>query len=183
MTVPERLGSLLLLLTLSAAAEATEAPTYRILGASIWTGSVFEPRDLVVRDGGLVDPEPGVEIPSLDWSGYYLIPGLIDAHTHLFEWGLPLPEEAEGDLDSEAIRTGSQALLLSGVTSARTHLPDGPRILASRHRESLFPDQVCSRPARSSTGARSGARNHCPTCGRNSAGSRRVVRNGLRSTM
>jgi dihydroorotase len=67
-----------------------------------------EPRDLLVRDGVLVEPESTVDAEVVDASGLIALPGLVDLHTHLRE---------PGREDTETIETGSAAAALGGYTA------------------------------------------------------------------
>src|SRR5262245_50448289 len=69
---------------------AAEGPaTYVTCGRTFdsATGAVRSGIGIVVRDGTIVDVGPGLEAPPgatvLDLSRFVVVPGLIDAHTHI----------------------------------------------------------------------------------------------------
>ena len=70
---------------------------------------VFDKRDVVVRGNTVVEPTSSVEVEAqkiIDAAGYFVFPGLIDFHTHLFHGG------SEIGLQPDLI------LLPQGVTTA-----------------------------------------------------------------
>ena len=88
-----------------------------LLDAS-WLGpdGRFHDGTLVVREGRLrLGEEPDPRAPTLDAAGLRVLPGAIDAHTHLRE---PGQEHKEG------IERGTRAALAGGVTTV-LDMPDG----------------------------------------------------------
>ncbi|MEO1483187.1 MAG: amidohydrolase family protein [Myxococcota bacterium] len=83
---------------------------------NVETGA-YERRDLVIRDGVLAEPNPDIDLPTLDGEGLYVLPGLFDAHTHLASVPGAL---LRGDTEDEQRiqrRLQLRAFLASGVTS------------------------------------------------------------------
>jgi imidazolonepropionase-like amidohydrolase len=86
------------LLAVALAGCGTQAPTgVALVGATVWDGSDAPPRSdavVVVRDGHVeaITSKAGFTLPrrtaSVDVSGKWIIPGLIDAHAHVAPWAL-----------------------------------------------------------------------------------------------
>jgi imidazolonepropionase-like amidohydrolase len=82
------LGGLIVLLACHGLARAEDVTVIRA-GRLIDTesGRVLEAQTIVVRDGIIADLGPNLEAPSgakvIDLGGYTVLPGLMDAHTHL----------------------------------------------------------------------------------------------------
>lgn len=91
-----------------------------ILGAQVWNGEGFAPRDVHIVDGIVAaDPTEGAEI--LDGSGGWLLPGLIDAHFHAYATSMDGLENERGPLSYAAIN-GTRRLekaLRRGFTTVR----------------------------------------------------------------
>ncbi len=103
-----------------------EAPETLIVGAQVWTDARWQEVDLHLRDGRIDAIAAGLQVASaqrrIDASGLRIIPGLIDAHVHLYELGGPYPPGWDRPPYVESTRLNGRALLRSGVTSARVHL-------------------------------------------------------------
>ena len=55
----------------------------RITGGQVFTGEAFEEKTLFVRDGRIVeDLADGADVEDIDARGCYVIPGLVDVHSH-----------------------------------------------------------------------------------------------------
>ena len=54
----------------------------RIVGGSVFDGAVFTPGEVHVADGRVVEVHETGEGVTLDASGCYVIPGLLDVHFH-----------------------------------------------------------------------------------------------------
>ena len=122
-------GCLLLAVAGSNAAYADASVTIIRAGHLIDTdsGRVLDPQTILVRDGVIAEIGPAIEAPSgariVDLSGYTVLPGLIDAHTHLTidiknqdplaELEHTAAERALGSLPN------ARAVLLAGFTTVR----------------------------------------------------------------
>lgn len=115
LTVRHRLCLAALVATLSASAtlaqtaEGGAAPTVILRGVHVLQGPDLEPRrdvDVVILEGRIQEIASGASHPAgalvMDFAGYWVVPGLIDAHSHL------------NTLDA------AQRALESGVTTVRT---------------------------------------------------------------
>lgn len=106
-----------------------------ITGAKVWNGTAFEARDLHIVDGLVAErPAPGAETSdaaghdgnildgrTLDGTGQYVIPGLIDAHFHAYATSMDGMENERGPLSYAAIN-GTRRLekaLRRGFTTVR----------------------------------------------------------------
>ena len=58
---------------------------------------------------------------AVDWSGYTVLPGLIDLHTHLADGAI----ESDGSDPAEPLKHSEAATILKGVAAARTQLRSG----------------------------------------------------------
>ncbi len=125
-----------------------------ILGAQVWNGEGFTPRDVHIADGVVVDaPVDGAE--QLDASGGWLLPGLIDAHFHAYATSMDGLENERGPLSYAAIN-GTRRLekaLRRGFTTVRD-VAGGDIGLARAIDASLFdsPRYLFTGPALSQTG-------------------------------
>lgn len=95
--------------TLAQTAEGGAAPPLVLRGVHVLQGPDLEPRrdvDIVIVEGLIEEIGPGASVPTgarvMDFAGYWVVPGLIDAHSHL------------NTLDA------AQRALESGVTTVRT---------------------------------------------------------------
>ena len=115
---------LLVLLTLLATASSAETVAIRA-GAIIdpVTGSEARDQIVVVENGIIRAVGPGLSIPNgarvVDLSSEWLVPGLMDAHTHL-----TLPQDSTSLTESTAQRAlrglhNAQAVLAAGFTTVR----------------------------------------------------------------
>src|SRR5690606_6692163 len=126
MTPMRRIRLLLLIVTIAVAVPARGQDLF-ISNATVLTvtNGTIENGDVLVRNGKIA--EVGVDlraprgIPTIDASGMYLMPGIIDAHSHIAlssinEWTAPAtPEVSVGDvLDPYAITL--YRALAGGVT-------------------------------------------------------------------
>ncbi len=102
---------------------AAASVSYTISAGNVWDGRKFSEQTVVILDGQFaanVSPTAPDSATVTLSDAYYLIPGLIDAHVHLVETGLP--KAGENDASYASIRRHAAAHFYSGVTSARTHL-------------------------------------------------------------
>jgi imidazolonepropionase-like amidohydrolase len=130
---------------------------------------------------GPVEPPAGATVTRIDGAGRTLMPGLIDAHTHLMFATLPQVALLTADIGYVQIAAGKAAteMLLRGFTSARdlggpvfglkkaidTGLIPGPRIWpagafvsqSGGHGDFRLPTEVPARPGDWSYGERVGA--------------------------
>ncbi|MEM7336425.1 MAG: amidohydrolase family protein [Chloroflexota bacterium] len=98
------------------------------------SGSIMVKGALLVDNGRIQAIGPNLKRPDdaqlVDLSGKYVMPGMIDAHTHIAASALSVPNQARGSLlrqnvdQSTAVRTirgvaNAQSLLSSGFTSIR----------------------------------------------------------------
>lgn len=122
-------GSLVVLLCSQSPARADSTATVIRAGHLIDTdsGRVLDSQTILIRDGLIADVGPAGEVPAgarvVDLSGYTVLPGLIDSHTHLTIDGKnqdPLnelqhtaAERAFGSIPN------ARAVLLAGFTTVR----------------------------------------------------------------
>ncbi|REJ08695.1 amidohydrolase family protein [Microbacterium bovistercoris] len=91
-----------------------------ITGAHVWDGATFAARDVHIADGRVV-AAPASDAATLDGSGYWLIPGLIDAHFHAYATSMDGFENERGPLSYAALN-GARRLsraLSRGFTTVR----------------------------------------------------------------
>lgn len=85
-------------------------------------GEMLEDRLIRIDDGRITSVEPystppaGAEV--VDWSAFTVLPGLIDAHTHLADWG-------QSNNVAEPLLHSAQEIALIGVHHARLTLAAG----------------------------------------------------------
>jgi imidazolonepropionase-like amidohydrolase len=100
----------------------------RLVGATLLDGTGAPPRadaEVELRDGDItyVGPRraPAAEVPTIDLSGRWLLPGFVDAHVHL-SMVPTTPEEQRARFPEEDVLEVAQVLrrtLHAGVTTAR----------------------------------------------------------------
>jgi imidazolonepropionase-like amidohydrolase len=115
-----------LLVLLLAAAPALAQTRYVHAGRLVDTvaGEVLEDRLIRIEDGRIAAVEPWASPPAgaevVDWSAYTVLPGLIDAHTHLADWG-------QSSNVAEPLLHSAQEIALVGAHHARLTLEAGLR--------------------------------------------------------
>ncbi len=111
------------------AAETEKAPALLLTGARVLAPAGdrwLEGRDVLVEEGRIerVAPAGQIEAPAgarrIDLSGDYLVPGLMDLHTHLL-----LHPYDETPWDDQVLRESSEFRTIRGVTSAEATLDAG----------------------------------------------------------
>lgn len=125
---------LLAALTACDGASSPDPAVTAFTGAAVWNGTggpVLEDATLVVRDGRVVSVESGGAVPegatTVDLSGTFVTPGLVDAHAHVTgRW-------AHGELTDEIQRVYGDLELFAryGVTTVNS-LGDGEVVVAAR---------------------------------------------------
>jgi imidazolonepropionase-like amidohydrolase len=87
------------------------------------SGSVTHDRELILTDGKIVSDQPwrGARADGrlIDWSGKWVIPGLIDMHTHVADG------YGQGDDPAEPLTHSEGATVLKGAEMARITLHSG----------------------------------------------------------
>jgi len=87
------------------------------------TGSVTHDRSLIISDGKIVSDEPWRGARSdgrlIDWSGKWVVPGLIDLHTHVADG------YGQTDDPAEALKHSAAETALKGAETARITLHAG----------------------------------------------------------
>ncbi len=87
------------------------------------TGSVSDNRELIITDGKIVSDSPwrGVRADGklIDWSGKWVLPGLIDLHTHVADG------YGQTDDPAEPLKHSEGATVLKGAEMARITLHSG----------------------------------------------------------
>ncbi|MDQ4213250.1 metal-dependent hydrolase family protein [Microbacterium sp. ASV81] len=138
-----------------------------ITGAQVWDGSGFAARDVHIVDGRIAE-HPADATPTVDGSGRWLIPGLIDAHFHAYATSMDGLENERGPLSYTAIN-GTLRLgkaLRRGFTTVRD-VAGGDIGLARAIDAGLFPSPRYhfTGPALSQTGGHGDARSaHVDIC-------------------
>lgn len=99
-----------------------------IRNGSILTDAGFVRQDILIKGDQITKVassiEATAEVRVIDVHGDFVIPGLIDAHAHIFESGGPVPENWQEPPYTQAFQLSMEGLLSSGVTTARVHLFD-----------------------------------------------------------
>jgi len=117
-----RLLALLLLFSGPAVAQTVAIRAGNLVDPA--TGSVAKNQIILVRGGKIVDVGPAVQVPPgaevVDLSNAWVMPGLMDAHTHLTLGGLMLDQ-----LEAAYLRETSGMRLLRGIRNARIVLEAG----------------------------------------------------------
>ncbi|RIK15119.1 MAG: amidohydrolase family protein [Acidobacteria bacterium] len=140
-----------------------------ITGAQVWEGAGrgFVERDVAVVDGLVADrPAPGAE--TLDGSGCWLVPGLLDAHFHAYATSMDGLENERGPLSYTAINATRRLAraLRRGFTTVRD-VAGGDIGLARAIEAELFPSPRYhfTGPALSQTGGHGDPRSqHVDVC-------------------
>jgi len=87
------------------------------------SGTVTHNRELIITDGKIVSDQPwrGVRADGklIDWSGMWVLPGLIDLHTHVADG------YGQGDDPAEPLTHSEGATVLKGAEMARITLHSG----------------------------------------------------------
>lgn len=138
-----------------------------IVGAHVWDGGAFVDRDVHISEGR-VSRRPVAGAETLDASGAWLVPGLIDAHFHAYATSMDGMENERGPLSFAAIN-GARRLeraLRRGFTAVRD-VAGGDIGLARAIDADLFaaPRYRFTGPALSQTGGHGDPRSaHVDTC-------------------
>ena len=109
---------------LASAAPALAQVTYLRAGRLVDTptGRVLSDQLVTIEDERVVSVEPWREVPAgsevTDWSGFTVLPGLIDAHTHLADWG-------QSNNVAEPLLHTAEEIALIGADNARRTLEAG----------------------------------------------------------
>jgi imidazolonepropionase-like amidohydrolase len=110
----------ILFATMPAAAETLYVHAGRLVDTE--NGRVLEDRLIRIDDDRIVAVEPWAPLPEsatvIDWSGYTVLPGLIDMHTHLADWG-------QTNNVAEPLLHSPQEIALIGADNARRTLEAG----------------------------------------------------------
>ena len=113
--------ALLWLTTVPAAAETVQLRAGHLIDPG--TGSVTHDRELIITDGKIVSDEPwkGARADGklIDWSGKWVLPGLIDLHTHVAD-GIGQTNDP-----AEPLKHREAATILKGAEMARITLHAG----------------------------------------------------------
>src|SRR6187399_2401775 len=87
------------------------------------TGSVTHDRELIITNGKIVSDQPwrGARADGrlIDWSGKWVLPGLIDLHTHIADG------YGQGEDPAEPLTHSEGATILKGAEMARITLHSG----------------------------------------------------------
>ena len=113
--------ALMSLITVSAGAETVQLRAGHLIDPG--TGSVTHDRELIITDGKIVSDQPwkGARADGklIDWSGKWVLPGLIDLHTHVADG------YGQTDDPAEPLKHSEGATLLKGAEMARITLHSG----------------------------------------------------------
>jgi len=109
------------LLATSAPAETVQLHVGHLIDPGI--GTVTHDRELILTDGKIVSDQPwkGARADGklVDWSGKWVLPGLIDLHTHIADG------YGQGDDPAEPLTHSEAATILKGAEMARITLHSG----------------------------------------------------------
>jgi len=113
--------ALLSLIALPAAAETLQLRAGHLIDPG--TGAVTHDRELIITDGKIVSDRPwkgaGADGKLIDWSGKWVLPGLIDLHTHIAD-GIGQTNDP-----AEPLKHREAATVLKGAEMARITLHAG----------------------------------------------------------
>ncbi len=119
-----RLGAVVVLLAAARLAAAADAAATYVKCGRLFdsaTGTVRPGIALVVREGTIVEAGPGVEAPAgatvLDLAAFTVVPGLIDAHTHI--------ALHPGGYDEQILRETPELRAIHATVNARLTLEAG----------------------------------------------------------
>jgi imidazolonepropionase-like amidohydrolase len=114
-------AALMSLIAASAGAETVQLRAGHLIDPG--TGSVTHDRELIITDGKIVSDQPwrGARADGklIDWSGKWVLPGLIDLHTHIADG------YGQTDDPAEPLKHSEGATLLKGAEMARITLHSG----------------------------------------------------------
>lgn len=140
-----------------------------ITGAQVWAGkdNGFAQRDLAIVDG-IVSDRPSGAGETMDGSGKWVIPGLIDAHFHAYAVGMDGFENERGPLSYAALNGAVrlERALTRGFTAVRD-VAGGDIGLQNAVNEGFFnsPRYLFTGPAMSQTGGHGDPRSeHVDVC-------------------
>ena len=114
-------AAMLSLIAAPAAAETVQLRAGHLIDPG--TGSVTHDRELIITDGKIVSEKPWQRARAgarlIDWSGKWVLPGLIDLHTHIADG------YGQGEDPAEPLTHSEAATILKGAEMARTTLHSG----------------------------------------------------------
>ncbi|HMI41467.1 MAG TPA: amidohydrolase family protein, partial [Sphingomicrobium sp.] len=103
-------------------AQTTDIRAGRLIDPA--TATVQADRRIRIVDGRIASVAPWRDADgpaTVDWSGYTVLPGLIDLHTHLADGAI----ETNSSDPAEPLKHSEAATILKGVAAARTELRSG----------------------------------------------------------
>ncbi|NNG15631.1 MAG: amidohydrolase family protein [Gemmatimonadales bacterium] len=111
-------------------------------------GAFLENQDILVRGSRIAAVGPGLALPdgaeTIDLGNYTVLPGLIDAHTHLLYL-----EDLSGSLTTEGLKAllleGEPLRALHGAARARTFLDAGITTIRDLGNSGMFVDRALQR--------------------------------------
>jgi len=115
-------GALALLMAGTAGAQTIDVHAGRVIDPA--SGRVLADQRIRIVAGKLASVAPWRDADgaaAVDWSGYTVLPGLIDLHTHLADGAI---EENAND-PAEPLKHSEAATILKGAAAARTELRSG----------------------------------------------------------
>lgn len=117
------MGMLMLTASFSVSADAETVQLHVGHLINPGTGSVTQDRELIITDGKIVSDQPwkGARADGrlIDWSNKWVLPGLIDLHTHVADG------YGQGDDPAEPLTHSEAATILKGAEMARITLHAG----------------------------------------------------------